>query len=139
MPVPDNARFKDKGGGVISEMISSETKLFYNPSTGEASAVFASQEFIQADTNLLPLAGAPTIMEVPLSTRMMECPCIAGDIDPVTQADLSQISIAGVMTLLKRFYDTEYNALAAAQAASLAAIQAALNAQNNLPPEEPAP
>ena len=133
MPTP-NARFTDLGGGVIGEMISPHTQLYYNPATGQASAVFNSARYIQAGASLIPVTTNENIqpLTVNLGTRIMDCPCIAGDLDPITGADLTTISIAGVMTLLKRFYDTEYNAEADRIAAGIAAMVAA-----SQPPEEP--
>lgn len=105
-----NSRFSTLANGVVTETIATVTHIEYDPSTQAAAVVFGGRKFMQPTAGAYVLVGGDLDnMHVKLSARMTEVVGVAGDIDPVTQVDLSQVSLAGMMTLVKRFYDTMHN------------------------------
>lgn len=135
----DNSRFEDLGNGTITELIAGQTQLFYDPTTQGCRVIFNGNPFIQivkADltTSYLPVGQNADILNVDLNDQMTRCLCVAGDVDPVTGADLSQISVAGILGLMKRAYNTYHNENYAAIQQAIADAEAAQN-----PPEQPAP
>lgn len=105
-----NSRFSTLANGVVVEAIATITHIEYDPTTQVASVVFGASQFMQVEAGAYtPVGNARDNMRVNLSPRMAEIVGASGDIDPVTQVDLSQVSLAGVMVLVKRFYDTMHN------------------------------
>ncbi len=135
-----NSRFQDMGNGMVSEMISQQTQLFYNPNTQEVRVIFNGSPYLYINNQYVMLAQENDILRVELTDRMTLCVGRPGDIDPVTGADLSQISVAGQLMLMKRAYDLFHNERAAAIAAQIAAenaaAEAAAAAAPTSPPEE---
>lgn len=108
-----NSRFQTLPNGITTETIATVVHIDYDPTSQTATVIFSGRHFMQADGQYLRVGDALDNLGVPLSDRMMEMVGKDGDADPVTQADLSKISLAGVMTLVKRFYDTAHNERAA--------------------------
>lgn len=112
-----NARFKDEGGGMISELLSDQTQLFYDPPTGAARAIFNSLPFLNVGNTIRALNTSYDMLHVDFSTRMTTCYAANQPtpiLDPVTGFDLANVSNAGVMTLVKLAFDAEINARAMA-------------------------
>ena len=143
-----NSRFNDLGNGTITELISDQTQLFYDPTTQQCRAIFNGAAFMpvtKADQSVsyVALGNNNDILHVDLTSQMTRClgkapdaaQGIAGDLDPVTGADLSQISVYGILTLMKRAYDIFHNEnYAAVQQAIADANAAAAASGGDLPP-----
>lgn len=109
-----NARFTDMGGNTVSEMMSADIHFFYNPTSGAARATFLGQPYLNIANNYHALVSTFDTLEVDFTNKMTTC---YGEVlgtltDPVTGADLTKISVAGIMMLFKTAYDQEYNARA---------------------------
>lgn len=126
-PTPaQNARFIDAGGGTIAEMMSNQVQFFYDPTTGQANAIFNGKPYLSLGDKYVALDQNPDILQVDFSTKITHCygQHVAPLVDPVTGADLTKVSVAGVMMLMKAAYDEEFNQRAAYIAAQLAAAEA---------------
>lgn len=135
-----NSRFRDIGNGVVVEMISNQTQIFYDPTTQAARAIFNGQSYMLVNGKYIQVGTENDILHVDFGDKLADRPSKPGDIDPITGADLSQISILGVMIIVKRAYDNYHNARAVAIAQRLAEEEAAQAAAQNPPaPPEPAP
>ncbi|HEV2678911.1 MAG TPA: hypothetical protein VGV14_00270 [Rhodanobacter sp.] len=112
-----NARIRTLATGITAEMIAEQTHMFYDPATGGGYVTFQAREVLYVNGVLQAPMGDFDILRV-------EVPDIAahafgaGKVDPVTGADLSGVSVAGVMTIIKAAYDALYNARAVAAAAA---------------------
>lgn len=113
-----NARFTSMGNGTYSERISDQVQLFYNPTTQETSSVFNNDPYLFLNGTYMKLSGQTDMLRVDFTSKITET--FPAGIDPVTNADLSNISVGGLMTLLKVVFDAEYNARAAANALAAA-------------------
>lgn len=111
----DNARIRTIATGVTAEMIAEQTHLFYDPATGGGYVSFQAREHLIVGTDVQSPMGDYNILQAQVTDLLPVC-FGAGATDPVTGADLSQVSAAGVMVILKAAYDQLYNARAAAQA-----------------------
>jgi hypothetical protein len=158
-----NSRFNMLSNGVPTEQISCQTQLFYNPVTQHARAIFNGSAFMAlpdangGPTQYVAVGTENDILHVDFMDKLTDIPCVAGDYDPITGAPLDQISVYGVMVLMKRAYDKYHNereqqrlaeiaaaeaaaAAAAAEAAAAAAAEAAAaEGGETPPPEEPTP
>lgn len=142
-PTPaENARFVDIGGGTIAEMMSNQVQFFYDPTTGEARAHFNGRSYLPVGSKYIEIGSNTDLLQIQFNDPTL---CYGADdptlADPVTGADLSKISVAGVMVLIKKAYDKEYNARASAIAAALAAAEqlATVMAAFNVAVASPAP
>lgn len=112
-----NARFTDMGGGIISEMMADQVQFFYDPATGSARAIYNGLPYISINNTYHSLNVCFDVLHVDLDTEMTRCYGLEQGstmVDPVTGTDLTKISVAGIMTLIKLAYDSEYNTRAAA-------------------------
>ena len=110
-----NARIRTLAAGVTGEMIAEQTHLFYDPGTGGGSVSFQGRESLFVNGAFQPLTGDYDILQAnvaDIATRQFAAP---GSVDPVTNADLSQISAAGIVLIIKAAYDVLFNERAAAQ------------------------
>lgn len=129
-----NARIRTLADGIHAEMIAEQTHLFYDPATGAGSVSFQARESLFVGGVYQPLAGQYDILQVEVTDLLARTFAPAGTLDPVTGADLSAVSAAGLMLVIKAAYDVLYNERAAALAAAAAAAQAA-----EAPPAEGTP
>lgn len=125
-----NARFTDMGGGTLSEMMSANIQFFYDPTTFASRAIFNGLPYLEIGSAYHALNAVPDILSVDFTSKMQQCyGALLGTLtDPVTGVDLTKVSVAGVMVLIKTAYDQEYNERAEAIAAALAQAQAMANA-----------
>jgi hypothetical protein len=115
-----NARIRTIAPGVTGEMIAEQVHLFYDAATGSGYASFQAREVLYVnDVHQAPM-GDFDILQVQLGDIATH-PFGVGKVDPVTGVDLSGVSVAGVMTIIKEAYDALYNARVAAAAAATAA------------------
>ncbi|QVD49369.1 hypothetical protein LUCX_299 [Xanthomonas phage vB_XciM_LucasX] len=105
----NNARFVDMGGGNIAEMISHQVQVFWNPTLQSARVVFNGAPYMLMGTKYIKIGESTDMLEQDL-TGILHLKLIPpGTIDPVTGADLSNISLAGVVLIHKGAYDFFYN------------------------------
>jgi hypothetical protein len=109
-----NARIRTLATGVTGEMIAEQTHLFYDPATGGGSVSFQGRESLFVNGAYQPLTGDYDILKADLAGIATRKFSAAGTSDPVTGADLSQVSAAGMVLILKAAYDALYNERAAA-------------------------
>lgn len=108
-----NSRIRNLAPGVDVERIAVESHFFYDPLTGNANVVFQGMEFILLDgavNKMLDGREPLTTTSDAIATRLFGTALV----DPVTGADLSQVSAAGVVVYLKAVYDILHNERAAA-------------------------
>jgi hypothetical protein len=110
-----NARIREIAPGVTAEMIAEQTHLFYDPLTGGGTISFQARESLFVNDAYQPLAGGYDVLQVTIPD--IAARCFGSGADPVTGADLSQLSAAGIALIIKAAYDTLYNERAAAVAA----------------------
>lgn len=110
-----NARIVSLGNGITQEMIAEQTHLTYDPATGMGGVSFQARPSLYINKVYTPLKGDYDVLTVDL-VGIIARTFGQGYTDPVTGADLSRISGAGVMVILKAAYDKLYNERAAAQA-----------------------
>ena len=114
-----NARIRTLAPGITAEMIAEQTHLFYDPSTGGGYASFQARECLYVDGQHQAPMGDYDILLVQIGDIGAQ-QFGGGLVDPVTGADLSTISTAGLMVIIKAAYDALYNARAVALAAAAA-------------------
>lgn len=104
-----NARIRQIADGITAEMIAEQTHLFYDPGTGGGSVSFQARESLYVAGAYQPLAGDYNILQANLVDIQTRTFAASGTMDPVTGADLSQISAVGMVLILKATYDILYN------------------------------
>lgn len=122
MSEPSNARIRTISEGVTAEMIAEQTHLFYDPQTAGGTIAFQARESLFVNGTYQPLAGDFDVLHVSIGDIASRCFGIGAD--PVTGADLSQVSAAGIALIIKAAYDTLFNERAAAIAQLSAAQEA---------------
>lgn len=113
----ENARIRNIASGITAEMIAEQTHLFYDPQTGGGYVSFQAREHLTVGAVVQSPMGDYNILQADI-TAIIAQQFGAGLVDPVTGADLSGVSVAGVMSIVKVAYDQLYNARAAAAAAA---------------------
>lgn len=104
-----NARIRTLADGVTGEMIAEQTHLFYDAATGSGSVSFQGRESLFVNGTYQPLTGDFDILQANLADIATRQFVATGVTDPVTGADLSAVSAAGMVLILKAAYDTLYN------------------------------
>ena len=104
-----NTRIRTDALGNRVERIATETHIFYSPLDQSASIVFQGEEFLTDEGGadvVAKLEGrqALTVQLASIAAKTYD----AGE-DPVTGADLSQVSPAGIAQIIRAVYDVEYN------------------------------
>jgi hypothetical protein len=127
-PAPTNVRFTVIGDGLTTELISNQVQFFYDPTTNEARAIFNSSAYLPVAGSYLAITGTHDVLNVDFTSQFERC--YAADsptpvLDPVTGADLTKVSVIGIMSLIKIAFDKEANAREAARLAGIAAAEAA--------------
>lgn len=112
-----NPRTETIADGINREMIAENTYLFYNPETQAATVRFQSRPHLFQDDKWLSIGGDwynldKTVYEIAQRTFG------AGLVDPVTNADLSDVSVAGIVVLIKAAYPALYDEAYAAVVAT---------------------
>lgn len=110
-----NARITTISTGITREIVAEQTHLFYDPATKMGSVAFQHRPSLYINDQFNGPAGDFGVLELQLAD--VAARCYATGVDPVTGADLSQISAAGIAQILKDVFDVAYNEQAAAGAA----------------------
>jgi hypothetical protein len=102
-----NPRIQIIADGVTSEVISLTTTMLYDPKSkgvqitfGARPCIFVNDEYQGPGGDQAPL----TTMLDDIATR-----CFGSGVDPVTQADLSHISAAGAVLIIKAAFAALYD------------------------------
>ena len=119
-----NARIRTIAEGITAEMIAEQTHLLYDPSTGSGVVSFQARESLFVNNAYQPLNGDYDVLQVTIADIAPRC--FGVGTDPVTGADLSKVSTAGLALVIKAAYDTLYNERAAVMAAHAEAAAASL-------------
>lgn len=114
----DNARIKPIADGVTSEVIAEQTHLFYDVSSGTAYVSFQARKYLFVNDVPQAPMGDYEVLQAQLADIGPRCFVAEGSTDPVTGADLSKVSSAGMMTIIKAAYDVLYNERAAQTAST---------------------
>jgi hypothetical protein len=123
----DNARFQDEGGGTVSEMMAHQVQFFYDPTTMQARSIFNGKPYLNISNVYRALDESNDILHVDFSDKLAKCygQHLGTLTDPATGVDLTNVSVAGVMALMKAAYDEEFNLRAFVIASQIAAAEAA--------------
>ena len=116
---PPNSRRVLYKNAVPAELWATSVQINYNPENRTARVFFSAQGMTLVNNVLLPLPYVNDTLEADLSEQKTRC--FGYGIDPVTGADLSQISIAGLDKIISCVFDTLHNERAAALKQGLAA------------------
>jgi PKD repeat protein len=125
---PPNSRFIDMGGGTTAELMSNQVQFFYDPTTQAARAIFNGMPYLNIANTYHALNASPDILHVDFTDKLAKCYAAGLGVpitDPNTGADLTKISVYGVMILLKVAYDVEVNLREANRLAAIAEAAAA--------------
>lgn len=97
---------------ITSEVIALQTTMIYYPDKRDARIVFAATPCLFKGEQYLGPGGDAWALGLTVSDIATQC--FGEGNDPVTGADLSQISVAGAVALIKaafaKSYDATYNA-----------------------------
>lgn len=124
---PPQARFTDLGNGTLVELMSNQVQFFYDPTTQASRAIFNGMPYQDIGGKYFGMAATADILEVDFTSQMTRQ--YANEVpipikDPVTGVDLADVSVAGVMVLIKVAYDVEINARETRRLAKLAVASA---------------
>lgn len=111
MTTETNARIRTIAPGITAEMVAEQTHMFYEPHTGGGYISFQARESLFVDDAYQPLSGDYDFLRVEIAD--IAARCFGEGVDPVTGADLSKISGAGMSSIIKRAYDQLFNERAA--------------------------
>lgn len=107
-----NVRIEVLPTGVSAVVLAPLTSIRWDPETDTGSITFDTRRYLSdVNGNVLPGrsfegAGSFSVAFDQMLTRMF---APSGALDPVTGADLSAVSSAGVMVILKSAFDILYN------------------------------
>lgn len=101
-----------------AELISTSTTLTYEPTSGTSRAIFHGKLHYKPADHYLPIGNPNGVQEDILTVELNDkrnltvVPSQIAIMDPVTGADLRNISVAGMELLIKFAYDKFHNAQA---------------------------
>lgn len=109
-----NARISTVATGITREIVAEQTHLFYEPATKLGYVSFQHRPSLYINGAFDGPAGDFGVLQLQLADVATRC--YSTSVDPVTGADLSKISAAGITQILKDVFDIAYNEQAAAGA-----------------------
>lgn len=125
-----NARFIPLGDGLVGEMMTHQIQFFYDPSTEEVRAIFNGYIYLWTGGQFRRVGDENDILHVELKDLMGLTPVPPGTlVDPVTRQDLSKISVAGVILIIKAAYNYFFNQRALQRQTAMDIQQLALEQQ----------
>lgn len=106
----DNARFEPIVGEAEFETMAPETVLYWDPVTDQSSAYFRTQKYLKVDGVIRgDVPGIPTGgISLDITNNLHQL-YGEGLTDPVTGAPLDNVSVGGLMVLIKRAFDKRAN------------------------------
>lgn len=105
-----NARITNIADGVLTELIAEQTHLMYDPSTGGGVVSFQYRPQLFVGEQAKGPAGDWNVLQLDIAS--IAARCYGTGTDPVTGADLAQISTAGVAAIIKAAFDVAFNEFA---------------------------
>lgn len=104
-----NTRIRSTQLGATVERIATETHIFYDPQAQGAEIVFQGEEYLTSPDGVT--VGDKLEGRQALRTSLAEIAARTFDagVDPVTGADLSQVSPAGITSIIRAVYNTLHN------------------------------
>ena len=114
-----NPRITVIADGVQTELIAEQTHLNYDPATGGGTVAFQYRPQLFVSEVAKGPAGDWSVLQ--LNIAEIGPRCFGTGTDPVTGADLSQISVTGVAAIAKAAFDIAFTEAADAAAAAQAA------------------
>ena len=107
-----NARITTIATGITREIVAEQTHLFYDPATQLGYVAFQHRPSLYVNGTFNGPAGDFGVLQLQLADVATRC--YSTSVDPVTGADLSKISNAGIAQILKDVFDIAYNEQVAA-------------------------
>lgn len=107
-----NARITDLGNGITSEKIAEQVHLFYNPADQSSSVAYQYRPSLYVNGAFTGAAGDWQVLQDDIASIATRC--FGTGADPVTGADLSKISTAGLALIIKAAFDVRFNEVAVA-------------------------
>ncbi|HEY4530140.1 MAG TPA: hypothetical protein VIG97_07410 [Luteimonas sp.] len=107
----DNARFEPIPGAAQFEVIGIETIAHYDPITDSGTVVTNAAKYLVVDGQYrgdVPPARCGSVV-TDVATHAQDIVGLPGMVDPVTGADLSGVSVLGMMALHKVWFDRRWN------------------------------
>jgi hypothetical protein len=105
----NNTRFNDLGDGLISELIATKILINYDPNTSNATVFFDGTPMITTNAGYKSVGNSLDRLRINVGTRIMETPPPEICVDPVTQQDLSNVSVAGIFKYILYKYNQWHN------------------------------
>lgn len=116
-------RIQTVATGITKEVIGVQTHMFYDPASQAVAIAFNGQPCLYVGETYSGVAGSMEYLGVDLSAIASQC--YGQGTDPVTGADLTKISGAGLLAIVKAAFPVLWDAQVAAEAAQAAAETAA--------------
>ena len=106
----DNARFEPIEGEAEFETMAPETVLYWDPVTGHSSAYFRTQKYLKVDGVIRgDVPGIPTGgISLDITNNLHQL-YGEGLLDPITGVPVDNVSVGGLMVLIKRAFDRRAN------------------------------
>lgn len=105
----NNSRFKDLGGGHISEMISVDVHIRYDPNSENSHVLFMGSPHVMLGDLYRRIDSEQEAVGLELASIMNLQPLPPGTLDPITGQDISGISMAGIGMVIKGVYNFAHN------------------------------
>lgn len=102
--------------GITKEMISLQTHIFYDPVIDRNFIAFQAQPCLYQTGKFMSPAGDYEVLQRDMTSLANEC--LGQGVDPVTGADLSKISVDGLVSILKSAFATLWDGQVASKQAS---------------------
>lgn len=119
-----NSRIRTTAVGTRVERIATETHIFYEPRSQDANIVFQGEEYMTNPEGTAVYDKLEGRAALALSLSAIATKTYDAGIDPVTGADLSQVSPAGIAAIIRAVYNSEHNLVVGGDASSLDAYLA---------------
>ena len=94
--------------GVTKERIAVQTHIYYDPATGSAKIVFQAQPCLYMNDAFVGVAGDYETLTLDLA--MIASDCYGTGVDPVTGADNTKVSSAGIVQMIKSAFAIRWDA-----------------------------
>lgn len=105
----NNTRIRTNGLGATIERIATETHIFYDPKAVSADIVFQGEEYLTSADGTVVGEKLDGRQSLTVTLGQIMARTFDAGVDPVTGADLSSISAAGVTAIIKGVYDALHN------------------------------
>jgi hypothetical protein len=104
-----NSRIRNNELGATIERIATETHIFYDPKAVNADIIFQGEEYLTSPDGQLVGDKLDGRQSLTVTLAQIMARTFDAGVDPVTGADLSAVSAAGVTSIMKAVYDALHN------------------------------